>query len=237
MSLGEADMPRYAPPRFTTATEASPSADDPDRDDTSVMIPQPETRPISQDQLVAEVKAIFAGLVAVETKCIEFDNAQSSRTNIPKLNNDQWQALVGLHRTLLHEHPKLLHEYSTLPHKHFTCRHQHDDFFSAPSVLHSPFHHIKVQRHTSKYVLHTTRAWRRLNDRLLPLLRREQDVESSQQWSAVRELSSSLLNILNKDESAFEHLEIELQTTLNQIEAILARLLARFRNKYHELSR
>ncbi|KAF4987736.1 hypothetical protein FDECE_15319, partial [Fusarium decemcellulare] len=35
------------------------------------MMRQPETRPISQDQLVAEVKGIYAGLVMVETKCIE----------------------------------------------------------------------------------------------------------------------------------------------------------------------
>ena len=32
--------------------------------------PEPETRPISQQQLVAEVKGIYAGLVMVEAKCI-----------------------------------------------------------------------------------------------------------------------------------------------------------------------
>ncbi|KAK7414274.1 hypothetical protein QQX98_006871 [Neonectria punicea] len=72
---------------------------DPDR-----MMQQPETRPISQDQLVAEVKGIYAGLVMVEAKCIEVDNAQSSNTDDSKLNNEQWQALIALHRTLLHEH-------------------------------------------------------------------------------------------------------------------------------------
>ncbi len=35
------------------------------------LIKQPETRPISQEQLVAEVKGIYAGLVMVESKCIE----------------------------------------------------------------------------------------------------------------------------------------------------------------------
>lgn len=34
---------------------------------------QPDTRPISQKQLVAEVKGIYAGLVLVESKCIELD--------------------------------------------------------------------------------------------------------------------------------------------------------------------
>lgn len=68
------------------------------------MMLQPETKPISQDQLVAEVKGIYAGLVMVETKCIEVDNAQSSNSDANKLNNEQWQALIALHRTLLHEH-------------------------------------------------------------------------------------------------------------------------------------
>ncbi|KXJ85207.1 hypothetical protein Micbo1qcDRAFT_128412, partial [Microdochium bolleyi] len=60
------------------------------------------TRPITQDQLVAEVKGIYAGLVMVESKCIEVDNARSSQ-NDTKLNNEQWKALIALHRTLLHE--------------------------------------------------------------------------------------------------------------------------------------
>lgn len=40
----------------------------------------------------------------VETKCIEVDNAQSSNSETNKLNKERWQALIGLHRTLLHEH-------------------------------------------------------------------------------------------------------------------------------------
>ncbi|KAI0023857.1 hypothetical protein F4780DRAFT_728108 [Xylariomycetidae sp. FL0641] len=63
---------------------------------------QPETRPITQDQLVSEVKSIYAGLVMVESKCIEVDDAQSSQ-NDTKVNNEQWQALKALHRTLLQE--------------------------------------------------------------------------------------------------------------------------------------
>jgi hypothetical protein len=70
---------------------------------------QPETRPISQEQLVAEVKGIYAGLVMVEAMCIEVDNKQATLAQAdtgaqPKLNNEQWQALIALHRTLLHEH-------------------------------------------------------------------------------------------------------------------------------------
>jgi hypothetical protein len=45
----------------------------------------------------------------VEAKCIEVDNKQVTLAKAgpgaqPKLNNEQWQALIALHRTLLHEH-------------------------------------------------------------------------------------------------------------------------------------
>ncbi len=74
------------------------------------MIPQPETRPIFVDQLFAELRGIQTGLDMVEAKCIEVDERQSvaaqekdsSRKN--KLSNDQWQALIALHKQLLHEH-------------------------------------------------------------------------------------------------------------------------------------
>ncbi|KAK6495703.1 hypothetical protein TWF481_002750 [Arthrobotrys musiformis] len=82
-----------------------------DSEPTSDLILQPETRPISQEQLVAEVKGIYAGLVLVEAKCIEVDSKQATAAtqNIkPSLNNDRWQALIALHRTLLHEHHDFL---------------------------------------------------------------------------------------------------------------------------------
>ncbi|GKU10969.1 unnamed protein product, partial [Fusarium langsethiae] len=101
--------PRQGPPpkanRHTQPAAQPPPPPSINDDDSSRMMRQPETRPISQDQLVAEVKGIYAGLVMVETKCIEVDNAQSSNTDAnSKLNNEQWQALIALHRTLLHEH-------------------------------------------------------------------------------------------------------------------------------------
>ena len=74
------------------------------------MVLQPETRPISHEQLVVEVKGIYAGLVMVEAKCIDVDEKQSNAAqekNVsrrPKLTNEQWQALIALHKTLLHEH-------------------------------------------------------------------------------------------------------------------------------------
>lgn len=64
---------------------------------------QPETRPISQPQLVAEVKGIYTGLVMVESKCIDVDTAQAD-ASAKTLTDEQWQALIALHRALLHEH-------------------------------------------------------------------------------------------------------------------------------------
>nr|CEG04495.1 unnamed protein product [Fusarium clavum] len=90
-------------------TRISPPFQPPTGDDESFprMMSQPETRPISQDQLAAEVRGIYAGLVPVETKYIEVDNTDTANNNSKidsKLNNEQWQALIALHRTLLHEH-------------------------------------------------------------------------------------------------------------------------------------
>lgn len=74
----------------------------PDSCSETTMLLQPATRPISQEQLVNEVKGIYAGLVMVEKKCVEICQQQAQTTN--KLSNEQWQALINLHRTLLHEH-------------------------------------------------------------------------------------------------------------------------------------
>lgn len=40
------------------------------------MIRQPETRPITPEQLISEVKGIYAGLIMVEQKCSEVDSKQ-----------------------------------------------------------------------------------------------------------------------------------------------------------------
>ena len=71
---------------------------------------QPETRPISHDQLVVEVKGIYAGLVMIEAKCIYIDEKQAAAAREKdlsekiQLKNEQWQSLIALHKQLLHEH-------------------------------------------------------------------------------------------------------------------------------------
>ncbi|KAK3371963.1 hypothetical protein B0H63DRAFT_453344 [Podospora didyma] len=113
------------------------------------LIKQPETRPISQEQLVAEVKGIYAGLVMVESKCIEVDNAQNAQqqeSGDKELHNDQWQALIALHRTLLHEH--------------------HDFFLASQHPSASP----ALRRLASKYAM-PARMWRHGIHTFLELLR------------------------------------------------------------------
>ena len=74
------------------------------------MLLQPETRPISHEQLIIEVKAIYAGLVMVEAKCIEIDEQRSAAAQekdlLKKLHlkNDQWSSVVAYHRQLVAEH-------------------------------------------------------------------------------------------------------------------------------------
>ena len=92
-----------------SATAKDFDAQDEPKGDTS-MLRQPETRPISHDQLVVEVKGIYAGLVMVEAKCIEVDERQKlwaqdkeyAKKNL--VTADQWKSLIALHKQLLHEH-------------------------------------------------------------------------------------------------------------------------------------
>ncbi|KAL6359157.1 hypothetical protein LRP88_07374 [Fusarium phalaenopsidis] len=148
-------------------------------DNISVMIPQLETRPIPQSQLVAEVKGIYAGLVMVETKCIEVDNAQSSNAESnPELNNGQWQALIALHRTLLHEH--------------------HDFFLASQHPSASP----ALRRLASKYAM-PARMWRHGIHSFLELLRHRLPASLEHMLSFLY-LAYSIVALLYETVPAFE---------------------------------
>jgi hypothetical protein len=91
------------------AAETSQETDFVESEERLKMIREPDTCPISQEQLIAEVKGIYVGLVMVEKKCSEVDAKQHLATlemdgGQPKLTREQWLALIALHRTLLHEH-------------------------------------------------------------------------------------------------------------------------------------
>ncbi|EHK45849.1 hypothetical protein TRIATDRAFT_132043 [Trichoderma atroviride IMI 206040] len=150
----------------------------------SQMIRQPETRPISQEQLVAEVKGIYAGLVMVESKCIEVDNAQSANKDSPQpLNNEQWQALIALHRTLLHEH--------------------HDFFLASQHPSASP----ALRRLASKYAM-PARMWRHGIHSFLELLRHRLP-QSLEHMLTFIYIAYSMMALLYETVPAFEDTWIE----------------------------
>ncbi|KAI0124945.1 hypothetical protein BJ170DRAFT_584906 [Xylariales sp. AK1849] len=143
---------------------------------------QPETRPISQEQLVAEVKGIYAGLVMVESKCIEIDNAQSTHVDA-KLNNEQWQALIALHRTLLHEH--------------------HDFFLASQHPSASP----ALRKLASKYAM-PARMWRHGIHSFLELLQHRLPASLEHMLSLIY-LAYSMMALLYEAVPAFEDTWIE----------------------------
>jgi hypothetical protein len=151
------------------------------------IILQPETRPISQEQLVAEVKGIYAGLVMVEAKCIEVDNKQAGLaqgdSSQPKLNNEQWQALIALHRTLLHEH---------------------HDFFLASQ---HPSASLALRRLASKYAM-PARMWRHGIHSFLELLRHRLPASLDHMLAFIY-LAYSMMALLYETVPAFEDTWIE----------------------------
>jgi hypothetical protein len=166
-------------PSHTSHDSPDVSVDDPS---TMAMIKEPETRPISQDQLINEVKVIYAGLVMVESKCIEVDDAQSSDTK-RKLSNEQWQALIALHRTLLHEH--------------------HDFFLASQHPSASP----ALRRLASKYAM-PARMWRHGIHSFLELLRHKLP-ESLEHMLSFIYLSYSIMALLYETVPTFEETWIE----------------------------
>ncbi|KAH8645922.1 hypothetical protein BGZ60DRAFT_392345 [Tricladium varicosporioides] len=157
------------------------------KEDIDMML-QPETRPISQEQLVAEVKGIYAGLVMVEAKCIEVDSKQATLAhadggNPPKLNNEQWQALIALHRTLLHEH--------------------HDFFLASQHPSASP----ALRRLASKYAM-PARMWRHGIHSFLELLRHRLPASLDHMLAFIY-LAYSMMALLYETVPAFEDTWIE----------------------------
>ena len=153
------------------------------------MLLQPETRPISHEQLVVEVKGIYAGLVIVEAKCIDIDERQSTAAqekNLgPRANlkDDQWQALIALHKQLLHEH--------------------HDFFLASQHPSASPI----LSRLAAKYSM-PARMWRHGIHAFLEVLRHRLP-ESLEHMLAFIYIAYSMMALLYETVSAFEDTWIE----------------------------
>ena len=91
----------HAPPHMeseqviTSSPSTSPIFNASSENDSEILL-QPETRPITQEQLVNEVKGIYAGLVMVEKKCVEIDQQQGMIA--PRLGLQGPRILPGLMR-------------------------------------------------------------------------------------------------------------------------------------------
>ena len=153
------------------------------------IILQPECRPISHEQLVVEVKGIYAGLVMVEAKCIDIDERQSAAaqekdpTKRVNLKNDHWQSLIALHKQLLHEH--------------------HDFFLASQHPSISP----ALSRLATKYSM-PARMWRHGIHAFLEVLRYRLP-ESSEHMLAFRHIAYSMMALLYETVSTFEDTWIE----------------------------
>ncbi|ROT35436.1 hypothetical protein SODALDRAFT_363262 [Sodiomyces alkalinus F11] len=195
-----AEPSRGVLPHPSSVTSAAASL----HDDTTRMLKQLETRHINLEQLVAEVKGIYAGLVMVESKCIEVDKvdanvsstnkASSSSGDDPtakanntvqsaKLNNEQWQALIALHRTLLNEH--------------------HDFFLASQHPSASP----PLKRLAAKYAM-PARMWRHGIHSFLELLRHRLPASLEHMLTFIY-LSYSMMALLLETVPAFEDTWIE----------------------------
>ena len=147
------------------------------------MLLQPDTRPISHEQLVVEVKSIYAGLVMVEAKCIDIDERQSAAAQRTDLKNDQWQSLIALHKQLLHEH--------------------HDFFLASQHPSASP----ALSRLAAKYSM-PARMWRHGIHAFLEVLRHRLP-QSLEHMLAFIYIAYSMMALLYETVSTFEDTWIE----------------------------
>ena len=151
------------------------------------MLLQPETRPISHDQLIIEVNGIYAGLVMVEAKCIDIEENQTATARgkdlSTQLKNDQYQSLIALHKQLLQEH--------------------HDFFLASQHPAASP----ALSRLAAKYSM-PARMWRHGIHAFLEVLRHKLP-ESLEYMLAFIHIAYSMMALLYEAVPAFEDTWIE----------------------------
>ncbi|KAJ5176722.1 DNA/RNA-binding domain E.t1.c1-type [Penicillium canariense] len=145
------------------------------------MFKQPQTNPITEDQLINEVRMIYAGLVKVEKKCIEIDKKQTESQ--VELSGLQWQAMISLHQTLLYEH--------------------HDFFLASQHPSASPV----LKRLAEKYAM-PARMWRYGIHSFLELLRQKLPKSLDYMLNFIY-LAYSMMTLLFESVDAFRETWIE----------------------------
>ena len=181
------ELPHRPGPEQPLSDGDSPPLDEPSEDSEvePEMLLQPDTRPISHEQLASEVKSIYAGLVMVEAKCIEVDERQSTANASSKLElrDDQWQSLIAFHKQLLHEH--------------------HDFFLASQHPSASP----ALKRLAAKYLM-PARMWRHGIHAFLEVLRHRLP-ESIEHMLAFIYIAYSMMALLYETVGTFEDTWIE----------------------------
>ncbi|CAK7236630.1 hypothetical protein SCUCBS95973_009672 [Sporothrix curviconia] len=119
----------------------------------------------------------------VESKCMEIDNEQSATDPQNRLEDDQWQALLALHRTLLHEH--------------------HDFMLASQHPSASP----ALRRVAQKYAM-PARMWRHGIHSFLELLRHRLPASREHMITFIY-MSYSIIALLYETVRAFEDTWIE----------------------------
>ncbi|KAG4273649.1 hypothetical protein FPRO04_09516 [Fusarium proliferatum] len=201
------DSPSITPRPLAKDTARTDSLPEPAPGSDSKMVQYSETWPISQEQLVAEVKAIYAGLVMIETKCTEVDKAASANSNY---SSEDWQ-IIALHRQLM---------YEAL------------DSVNIATVKALQAHDLGAL--LSEVSLRSQRFCR-LNSRLLPLLQARNGTPSSVRFVEFMTLIGALSNILIKYSSLLDFTDTILAGLFDLIMSIIRRLNLRFRSAYEEL--
>ncbi|GJN78678.1 hypothetical protein PLIIFM63780_002187 [Purpureocillium lilacinum] len=153
--------------------------DSPEPTSPTDMIRQPEARLITPEEIVAEIKGIYAGLVMIESKCIEYDSTQETK----ELSQEQYQALIALHRSALHEH---------------------HDFFLASQ---HPSASEALRRLASKFAM-PARMWRHGIHSFLELLRHKLP-ESLEHMLTFISIAYCMIALLYETVPAFEDMWIE----------------------------
>lgn len=164
----------YSVPDSVKATNAAATEE-------HAMFKQPQTNPITEEQLINEVRGIYAGLVMVEEKCIQLDRQHTESKE--ELSDKKWVALIRLHQTLLYEH--------------------HDFFLASQNPSASP-----VLKHLADKYAMPARMWRYGIYSFLELLRQRLP-ESLDYMLNFIYLAYSMMTLLLESISAFEETWIE----------------------------
>ena len=177
------------------------------------MLLQRNTILIFHEQLVVEVKGIYAGLALVKGKCIIVDERQlaaaQEKNPLRRINLkiDQWQSLIALHKqvyTLPRTHSSITYQAAITDCFVEQLLHEHHDFFL---VCQHPSGSPALSELATKYSM-PARLWRHGIHALLEVLRHRLP-ESLKYMLAFIYIAYSMIALLYETASKFQDIWIE----------------------------